>query len=50
MRLIGLMALAAVTGCSDPALSAGLRLTEEGLVVSPAASTGLGGLRLTVTP
>jgi hypothetical protein len=50
MRWIGLVALAAVAGCSDPALSAGLRLTEEGLEVRPAASAGLGGLRLTVTP
>lgn len=50
MKWVSLMALAVLAACSDPALSAGLRLTEEGLVVRPAASAGLGGFRVAVTP
>ena len=50
MKWLGLLSLAVLAACSDPALSAGLRLTEDGLVVRPAASAGLGGLRLTVAP
>ena len=51
MTLVGLLSLAVIlSACSDPALSAGLKLTEDGLVFRPAASSGLGSLSLTVEP
>ena len=50
MRWIGLVALAAVAGCSDPALNANVGYSASGLTLRPAASVGLGGVRVAVTP
>ena len=50
MRRLTLAVLVLLAGCSDPALNANVGYSAAGLTVRPAASVGLGGFRVAVTP
>lgn len=51
MRFLAvIVVLAALTGCSDPSVGAGLRLSPSGLSVVPTIGARIGGVGVSVSP
>ena len=47
--LVGMAALVALAGCSQPRAHAGVHLTPDGVRVTPSVSTSIAGIGLTLS-
>jgi hypothetical protein len=49
MKPVALLAFVALAACTDPAVSAAVRFTPDGVAVSPVVSGNVGGLGVAVS-